>query len=421
MSQPPLGFTFAGVAAGIKKTGASDLALIVSDRPCSAAATFTRNAFPAAPVLYDRALVAENAAGLRVVAINAGCANACTGEAGLADAEAMAGLAEAALGLPPRSAAVMSTGVIGPRLPMDKIAAGIQQAAGELSPDGWDAAAHAIMTTDTRPKTAFREIDGVRIFGMCKGAGMIHPNMATMLSVIVTDAVIEPALLAELLSQAVDVSFNCISIDGDMSTNDTVLVLANGASGWKLDAPLRGRGSSKPSALTSTLTSTSAFASALTSLCTDLAQQIVRDGEGATKFITIRVEGAASAADARAAAKSVANSPLVKTAFYGGDANWGRILAAVGYSGATVDPGKADLWITAGTGDGDTETRGHGDALQLVRAGQPLSYSEDAASAIFAGPEIAVTVRLGLGEGQATVWTCDLSHDYVSINGHYRT
>jgi glutamate N-acetyltransferase/amino-acid N-acetyltransferase len=319
----------------------------------------------------------------------------------------MAGLAEAALRLSARTTAVMSTGVIGPRLPMDKVAAGIQQAAGELSPDGWDAAAHAIMTTDTRPKTAFREIDGVRIFGMCKGAGMIHPNMATMLSVIVTDAVIEPALLAELLSQAVDVSFNCISIDGDMSTNDTVLVLANGASGWKLDAPLRGRGSSKPSALTS--------------LCTDLAQQIVRDGEGATKFITIRVEGAASAADARAAAKSVANSPLVKTAFYGGDANWGRILAAVGYSGATVDPGKADLWITAGTGDGDTETRGHGDALQLVRAGQPLSYSEEAASAIFAGPEITVAIKLGLGDGQATVWTCDLSHDYVSINGHYRT
>jgi glutamate N-acetyltransferase/amino-acid N-acetyltransferase len=413
----PLGFTFAGVAAGIKKTGARDLALIVSDRPCSAAATFTRNAFPAAPVLYDRALVAENTAGLRAVAINAGCANACTGEAGLADAEAMAGLAEAALGLSARSAAVMSTGVIGPRLPMDKIAAGIQQAAGELSPDGWDAAAHAIMTTDTRPKTAFREIDGVRIFGMCKGAGMIHPNMATMLATIVTDAAIEPTLLAELLSQAVDVSFNCISIDGDMSTNDTVLLLANGASGWKLDAPLRGRGSSKPSALTST----SAFAATLTSLCTDLAQQIVRDGEGATKFITIRVEGAASAADARTAAKAVANSPLVKTAFYGGDANWGRILAAVGYSGATVDPGKADLWIAAGTGDEDTETRGHGDTLQLVRAGQPLSYSEEAASAIFSGPEITVAVKLGLGDGQATVWTCDLSHDYVSINGHYRT
>jgi glutamate N-acetyltransferase/amino-acid N-acetyltransferase len=403
---PPLGFTFAGVAAGIKKTGARDLALIVSDRPCGAAATFTRNAFPAAPVLYDRALVAENAAGLRAVAINAGCANACTGEAGLTDAEAMAGLTEAALGLPPRSAAVMSTGVIGPRLPMEKIAAGIQQASGELSPGGWDAAAHAIMTTDTRPKTAFREIGGVRIFGMCKGAGMIHPNMATMLATIVTDAAIEPALLTEILRQAVEVSFNCISIDGDMSTNDTVLLLANGAASSKLEAG------------SSTL---SAFASALTSLSTDLAQQIVRDGEGATKFITIRVEGAASDADAKTAAKAVANSPLVKTAFYGGDANWGRILAAVGYSGAVVDPGKADLWIAAGTGHGDTETRGHGDALQLVRAGQPLPYSEEAASAIFAGPEITVAIKLGLGDGQATVWTCDLSHDYVSINGHYRT
>ncbi len=387
----------------------------MSDRPCSAAATFTRNAFPAAPVLYDRALVAENAAGLRAVAINAGCANACTGEAGLADAEAMAGLAEAALELPPRSAAVMSTGVIGPRLPMDRIAAGIQQAAGELSPGGWDAAAHAIMTTDTRPKIAFREVDGARIFGMCKGAGMIHPNMATMLATIVTDAAIDPALLTEMLRGAVDVSFNCISIDGDMSTNDTVLLLANGAADLKLEAPLRGRGSSKPS--------TSAFASALTSLCTDLAQQIVRDGEGATKFITIRVEGAASDADARTAAKAVANSPLVKTAFYGGDANWGRILAAVGYSGAMVEPTKADLWIAAGVGAGLAPAQGdrEGSPLQLVRAGQPLPYSEEAASAIFAGPEITVTVKLGLGDGQATVWTCDLSHDYVSINGHYRT
>ncbi len=398
----PLGFTFAAVAAGIKKTGASDLALIVSDRPCSAAATFTRNAFPAAPVLYDRALVAENPAGLRAVAINAGCANACTGEAGLADAAAMAGLAEAALELPPRSTAVMSTGVIGPRLPMDKIAAGLQQAAGKLAVDGWDAASRAIMTTDTRPKTAFREVAGVRLFGMCKGAGMIHPNMATMLATIVTDAAVEPALLAEILRQAVDVSFNCISVDGDMSTNDTVLLLANGAAG---DLDLRGFGN---------LEGLSAFASALTSLCTDLAQQIVRDGEGATKFITIRMTGAASDSDARTAAKAVANSPLVKTAFYGGDANWGRILAAVGYSGAAVEPTKAALWIAAGRGEVTSP-------LQLVRAGQPLTYSEEAASAIFAGPEISVAVDLGLSGGQATVWTCDLSHDYVDINGHYRT
>jgi glutamate N-acetyltransferase / amino-acid N-acetyltransferase len=230
---------------------------------------------------------------------------------------------------------------------------------------------------------------------------MIHPNMATMLSAIVTDAAVEPAALGEMLRQAVDVSFNCISVDGDMSTNDTVLLLASGASGRKLEA-----GDSE----------TSAFASALTSLCTDLAQQIVRDGEGATRFITVQVGGAASDADARLAAKAVANSPLVKTAFYGGDANWGRILAAVGYSGAAVEPTRADLWIAAGAGHGDAPG-----ALQLVRAGQPLPYSEEAASAIFAGSEITVMVALGLGAGQATVWTCDLSHDYVSINGHYRT
>ncbi len=410
--QVPLGFTFSGVAAGIKKTGAADLAVIASDRPCSAAAVFTRNAFPAAPVLYDRGLVAENPTGLAAVAINAGCANACTGAAGLADAAEMAALAERALGLPPRSAAVMSTGVIGPRLPMARVAAGVEAAAAALSAEGWDAAARAIMTTDTRPKVAFREVAGhggppVRLMGMCKGAGMIHPDMATMLAVIVTDAAVEPADLRAMLRRAADVSFNAISVDGDTSTNDTVLLLANGATGVHVPG-------------TSEVPGT--FAAALTDLCTDLAQQIVRDGEGATKFITVRVEGAASDADARLAAKAIANSPLVKTAFYGGDANWGRILAAVGYSGAAVAPGKAELWIAAGAeGQGDAETRGQGAALQLVRGGQPLAYSEEAASAIFAGPEITVTVLLGLGAGQATVWTCDLSHEYVSINGHYRT
>jgi glutamate N-acetyltransferase/amino-acid N-acetyltransferase len=282
------------------------------------------------------------------------------------------------------------------------------------------------MTTDTRPKIAFREVappgreaGGVRLFGMAKGAGMIHPNMATMLSTIVTDAAIEPAALAALLRGAVEVSFNSVSVDGDTSTNDTVLVLANGASGRKLEA-----GSPE----------ISTFASALTSLCIDLARQIARDGEGATKFITVRVEGAASDADARAAAKAVANSPLVKTAFYGGDANWGRILAAVGYSGAEVDPTRADLWIAAGSGEWGSGGAGEGEkgrrlplshsptpALQLVSAGQPLDYSEAAASTIFAEKEIVVEIKLGLGDGQATVWTCDLSHEYVDINGHYRT
>ncbi len=387
--QVPQGFRFAGVAAGIKKNGAADLALVVSDRPCNAAAVFTRNAFPAAPVQYDRSLLAEQAAGLRGVAINSGCANACTGEGGLADAAAMAAGAEAVAGLPPRSVAVMSTGVIGPRLPMAKITAGLAAAAAQLSPDGWDVASRAIMTTDTRPKVAFRQVDGIRLFGMAKGAGMIHPNMATMLATVVTDADIAPDALDAMLRKAAAASFNSISIDGDTSTNDTLLMLANGAAG-PVDA---GR-----------------FAAALTDLCADLAQKIVRDGEGATKFITVTVQGAVSDEDARRAAKAVANSPLVKTAFYGGDANWGRILAAVGYSGAEVDPARADLWIEGERGK-----------LQLVAAGQPLAYSEELATAIFQAAEISVTVELGLAAGRATVWTCDLSHAYVDINGSYRT
>jgi glutamate N-acetyltransferase / amino-acid N-acetyltransferase len=422
MTHPlPRGFSFAGIACGLKKTGDPDLALIASDRSCAAAAVFTRNRFPAAPVLYDRALVAENPAGLRAVAINAGIANACTGAPGLADAVAMAQAAEKALCLPARSCAVMSTGVIGPRLPMEKIAAGIRTAASELAADGWQAASRAIMTTDTRPKTAFRRAGRCTLFGMAKGAGMIHPDMATLLSMVVTDAAVEPDALDGMLRAAVGASFNSISVDGDTSTNDTLLLLANGAAG-PVDP--------------------NAFAAALTELCTDLAQKIVRDGEGATKFITIRIQGAASDADARLAAKAVANSPLVKTAFYGGDANWGRILAAVGYSGAAVDPAHAGLWIASGAGatlrgcpasaqgdhpadvgagPGPAQGDHTGSPLQLVGGGQPLDYSEAEASAIFAGPETAVTVDLGLGAGQSTVWTCDLSHEYVSINGHYRT
>jgi glutamate N-acetyltransferase/amino-acid N-acetyltransferase len=314
----------------------------------------------------------------------------------LTDASLMARLAEDAFRAPPRSIAVMSTGVIGPRLPMDRIRAGAELAAARLSSEGADDASRAIMTTDTRPKVAYRSAGGARLWGMCKGAGMIHPNMATMLSVIVTDAALSYAALDAALRAAVDRSFNCISIDGDMSTNDTVLALANGAAG-AVDEAL--------------------FATALTDLCQDLAQQIVRDGEGATKFITVHVGGAASDADARLAAHAVANSPLVKTTFYGGDANWGRILAAVGYSGAAVDPAKAQLWIASGVGNATESEAG----LQLVRGGRSHTYSEDAATAIFAGPEIAVTVELGLGEGSATVWTCDLSHAYVDINGHYRT
>jgi len=292
----------------------------------------------------------------------------------------------------------MSTGVIGPRLPMERIAAGASAAGAALSADSSAAAsaAAAIMTTDTRPKVAFRQAGAARLWGMAKGAGMIHPNMATMLSVIVTDAAVPPSNLDAMLRLAVDVSFNAISIDGDMSTNDTVMVLANGAAA-AVDQGV--------------------FAHALTGLCTDLAQQIVRDGEGANKFVTIRVAGAETVADARIAAKAVANSPLVKTAIFGGDANWGRILAAVGYSGAAVDPRRTDLWIAAGTDDAAERA----DGVQLVGKGRPIAYAEEAATAIFNGAEIAITVILGSGSSSATVWTCDLSHDYVDINGHYRT
>jgi len=258
---------------------------------------------------------------------------------------------------------------------------------------------------------------------MAKGAGMIHPDMATMLSVIATDTAIAPAALAAALRAAVEVSFNAISVDGDTSTNDTVLVLANGASGWKVEA-----GSWKLEAGTSASAlqdnpsaqeiTASDFAAALADLCTDLAQQIVRDGEGATKFITVRVTGAASDADARLAAKAVANSPLVKTAFYGGDANWGRILAAAGYAGVILDPDRVNLAIAGGAAGV------MGDPLPLVVGGLPTAYAEADAAAIFAQPEIHVTLDLDAGgtqSGQATVWTCDLSHDYVSINADYRT
>jgi glutamate N-acetyltransferase/amino-acid N-acetyltransferase len=398
------GFQAAGIAAHIKASGAPDLALVVSDTPCTAAAVFTQNRFAAAPVQYDRSVLALNADGICAVAINSGCANACTGAEGMANARRMAEAVEQALGLSDASSLVMSTGVIGVQLPIEKIQSGVRAAVAALSPTGGPAAARAIMTTDTRPKVAGVEVEvggaTVTIAGMCKGAGMIHPNMATMLSLVCTDVSITSAALDAALRQAVAVSFNAMTIDGDTSTNDTLAVLANGQAGNPLIAD-----TASPLF--------APFAAALTSVCTDLARQIARDGEGATKFVTITVAGALSDADAMRAAQSVANSPLVKTALYGGDANWGRILCAVGYSGAEVDPARTNLFFAAPAGGLDW--------LPVVEQGQPLKYSEAEASARFAASEIAIRVELGLGEGQATVWTCDLSHAYVDINGHYRT
>jgi glutamate N-acetyltransferase/amino-acid N-acetyltransferase len=401
------GFDVAGIAAGIKKNGNADLALIASAIPCRAAAVFTQNAFPAAPVIYDRVLLNFNPESIHAVIINAGCANACTGVQGDVNTRITAEQTAQALGVHDHSVFVMSTGVIGVQLPMERLLPAIPRLVDALGANNWPAAAAAIMTTDTRPKLVSRsvEIGGrtVRLSGIAKGAGMIHPDMATMLSVVVSDVAMSQPLLQKVLVAAANRSFNRISIDGDTSTNDTVILLANGAAGNEEIADEQSQ-------------EFLAFQHVVTDLCAELAQAIVRDGEGATRFVTIQINGAASDADAHSAANTVATSPLVKTALFGGDANWGRILAAVGRAGIQVDPGCAALFINGGK---DSHQR-MGE-LQLVQAGQPLNYSEAEATAIFAQAEIDLRVELGLGNGSATVWTCDLSHDYVSINGDYRS
>jgi glutamate N-acetyltransferase / amino-acid N-acetyltransferase len=394
----PSDFVAAATACGLKQSGKPDLALLVSQRECTAAALFTRNQVVAAPVVVDRECLAANRDQVRAVVANAGCANACTGATGVTNARAMQQLAAAAVGCRAEQVLVLSTGVIGVQLDMEKIARGIRLAAGSLAADGGSAAVHAIMTTDTRPKQMAVELDlpggAVTIGGMAKGAGMIHPDMATMLAVITTDAVVAPVLLQQLLATAANRSFNRISVDGDTSTNDTVLLLANGATGINVS-----EGPALP-----------AFEAALTALCTHLAQEIVRDGEGATKFVELTVSGAAGEAEALAVAHTIATSPLVKTAFAGSDPNWGRILAAAGRAGVPVEPGNLCLIVEAG-----------GKRVQLVSQGTPTGYLEADAAALFAQAEFCLHLDLGQGPAEAVVWTCDLSHDYVSINADYRT
>ncbi|MBA3533811.1 MAG: bifunctional glutamate N-acetyltransferase/amino-acid acetyltransferase ArgJ [Ardenticatenales bacterium] len=393
------GFRAAGVHAGLKKADVLDMALVVSDRPCVAAGTFTQNLVRAAPVLYDQAALAENRTGIRAVVINAKNANAVTGAQGMRDALEMATLTEQALDLPHGSTLVMSTGVIGVPLPMAKIAQGIQlaaQALGDSVADG-QRASEAIMTTDTHPKRAARQIvlDSVTVTlaGMAKGAGMIHPNMATMLGLIVTDGAIDAEPLQSALYHAVERSYNCITVDGDTSTNDTQLVLANGAAGNPMidsvDHPAY-----------------PAFCEALHDLCVDLARQIAFDGEGATKHVTIQVHGLPTFEEARAIGRTIATSPLVKTALYGRDANWGRVLAAAGRADVPFDPARASLWF------GD---------LQLLREGTPLPVDEARALEILSAQEIYLTFHLDHGEASALVWTCDFSVDYVNVNAEYRT
>jgi len=392
----PQGFKAAGVHAGIKKNGKEDVGIIYSTAPTTVAAKFTTNKMAAAPVLVSREAVSQGK--VRAIVVNSGCANACTGDQGLTDARIMAHKTAQLLNLDDCEVVVASTGVIGVPLPMDKVTAGINQAAAALSESGYEAMLAAIMTTDTFPKTCAYEftLGGklCKIAGIAKGAGMIHPNMATMLSFITTDVAIEPELLNLALSQAVELSYNMISVDGDTSTNDTVAVLANGQAGNELIA-----------AADSQLYQE--FYTALKTVCTELAQLIVRDGEGATKFLEINVAGAAHFADAKCAAMAIAKSPLVKTAFFGQDPNWGRILCAVGYSGAKTQLDKTSLAI------GD---------LTIVANGQGVAGFEAARlKKIMAAKDIAITVNLGQGEAAATVWTCDFSYEYVKINGEYTT
>ncbi|MBI3983055.1 MAG: bifunctional glutamate N-acetyltransferase/amino-acid acetyltransferase ArgJ [Gemmatimonadetes bacterium] len=402
----PKGFLASGVHAGLKDDGSADFALLVSQHPCTAAGVFTQNRVRAAPVVYDESVLNERPGRLRGVVMNARVANACTGEQGLAAAADMARAAEAALQLPARSMLVLSTGVIGVPLPMDKIAAGIAAAGPRMTADGGVSAARAIMTTDTRPKHCAVRVEAaagaVTVGGIAKGAGMIHPNMATMLAILTTDAAVDVGTLREVLRRVADRTFNAITVDGDTSTNDTVLLLANGASGVTLARDHEaGR----------------AFEEAVAHVARELALMIVRDGEGATRFVEITISGASTESLARDVGRAIARSSLVKTAVAGGDPNWGRILAAAGAGGFPIVPERLRLAVRR-HGDGGGSGGGW---IVLAAGGAAASYDESAARAVFASPEIAIRLDLGMGGAEATVWTCDLSEQYIRINAHYRS
>jgi glutamate N-acetyltransferase/amino-acid N-acetyltransferase len=385
----PRGFRGAGIHAGIKKDGEKDMALIVSDTDAAVAGVFTTNPVHAAPVKVCRRHLPGGRA--RAIVVNSGIANACTGRGGLADARAMAAAVARRLKCPVESVFVSSTGIIGKRLPMSIVRAGIDTLLARLSPAGGRAVSEAILTTDTRPKRCLvrLRIDGrpVLVAGMAKGAGMIEPNMATMLSYLLTDAAVQPAALQRGLQQAVDASFNRISVDGDRSTNDSVLLLANGAAGTR---PLKPGHPDWPK-----------FLAALRAATEYLAREIVYDGEGATRFVTVQVRGARSDTDADRAARAVANSLLVKTSWAGTYPNWGRILDAVGYSGARVVEDRLSL---------------HYNDVPAVRRGIAAPTPIRRLQKITAGREFNVAIDLHLGRGQATVYTCNCTEEYVRIN-----
>jgi glutamate N-acetyltransferase/amino-acid N-acetyltransferase len=389
------GFLAAGAVCGIKNGGQKkDLTVIYSEQPAIAAGVFTCNKVKAAPLVLTQQYVRENL--LRAVVVNSGNANACTGDQGMADAIKMTELTAAALGVKPEEVAVSSTGVIGVNLPMERVEQGILSACASLKKDGNQEAAEAIMTTDLTPKhIAFSFMLGdqeIKIGGIAKGSGMIHPNMATMLGFITTDAAITKPALQKALKEVIDQTFNMITVDGDQSTNDMVLIMANGLAGNPViqeESPEYDQ-----------------FVLALKEVAQYLAKEIARDGEGATKLIEVEVNGAASLVDARTIARTIAKSSLVKTAIFGEDANWGRILAAVGYADAMCEPELVDIFL---------------DQVQVAAKGRGISFSEEEAKQVLKQDTVKIIVHLHLGEFSATAWGCDLSFDYVKINSSYRS
>lgn len=392
----PKGFRASGVAAQIKNLSSTrkDCAMIVSARPGAVAGVFTTNRVKAAPVLWTKAVCERKTA--QAIFANSGNANACTGSRGMEDARKTAERVAEGLNIDPEQVCILSTGVIGVPLPMDRIFNGVDASLAALSPTGSPDAARAIMTTDTVPKEMALEVavDGgtIRLGVIAKGAGMIAPNVATMLCIITTDATLDPGALHGLLQGCAETTFNRICIDNDMSTNDSVLCLANGAAGLPMIKPG-----------TSNYTK---FARALHKICMNTAQALVRDGEGATKFVEIRVEGAQTETDATKIAKSIASSQLCKTAFFGQDPNWGRIACAAGYASVDLNPDHLCIWL------GDVE---------VVHNGLPTPYEESDAAAHMQAKDILIRVSIGDGPGQSVFWTSDLSHEYVTINADYRT
>ncbi len=387
------GFVAAGAACGVREAGRWDLGLLFSEFPCETAAVFTRNAVKGAPVVVTREAV--EAGGVRAVVANSGNANAATGERGIEDARAMQALAAETLGIEASEVAVASTGVIGTRLPMDRISSGIRAASGELG-EGGEGFAESILTTDTRAKEAAVRVEiGARtitVGGTAKGSGMIHPNMGTMLAFLTTDAAVEKNCLSETLSRVTDSTFNRVTVDGDTSPSDMALLMANGAAGNE--------------ALTLGSPDYPIFAEAVEGVAQTLAREIARDGEGATRLVEVAVEGAASEESAARLAKNVVGSNLVKTAVFGEDANWGRVLTAMGYSGEAFDPDAVELWFGP---------------IKVFSGGEPVPHEEAEANATLAAGEVKITVRLSEGDASATAWGCDLSYEYVRINGSYRT